>query len=205
MSKEIYAHDVVDAKYNGFVDDAFKFIEEFQLISPEHWQRFVYQFRSDADADKGWKGEYWGKMMRGACLVYAYTKNPKLYATLTDAVEGMINSAADDGRISTYPRNAEFDGWDLWSRKYVLLGMQYFLDICKDEALKERAIKAMRGHLDYIIEHIGPAAEGKKEINKATRNWRGLNSSSILEPVVRLYNITGEKKYFDFATYIVER
>ena len=205
MSKEIYVSQIADAKYNGFVDDAFKFIEEFQLISPEHWQRFVYQFRSDADADKGWKGEYWGKMMRGACLVYAYTKNPKLYATLTDAVEGMINSAADDGRISSYPRNAEFDGWDLWSRKYVLLGMQYFLDICKDEALKERAIKAMRGHLDYIIEHIGPAAEGKKEINKATRNWRGLNSSSILEPVVRLYNITGEKKYFDFATYIVER
>jgi hypothetical protein len=193
MSKEIYVSQIADAKYNGFVDDAFKFIEEFQLISPEHWRRFVYQFRSDADADRGWKGEYWGKMMRGASLVYAYTKNPELYDVLSDAIEDMINAASVDGRISTYPRNAEFDGWDLWCRKYVLLGMQYFLDICKDNSLRERVIQSMKGQLDYIIAHIG-SENGKKDINKATRNWRGLNSSSILEPVVRLYNITGEKR-----------
>ena len=205
MSKEIYVHDVTDAKYNGFVDDAFKFIEDFQLLSPLHWRRFVEQFRVNSDTNRGWKGEYWGKMMRGASLVYSYTKNPELYDVLATTVKDMIESAEESGRISTYPADKEFDGWDLWCRKYVLLGMQYFLDICKDDVLRTRAIAAMRGHLDYIIDHIGDKAEGKKEINKATRNWRGLNSSSILEPVVRLYNITGEQKYFDFATYIVER
>lgn len=205
MNREIYTYDNRRAAYNGFVDAAFKFIEEFQLISPEHWQRFVYQFESDADSDRGWKGEYWGKMMRGACLVYAYTRNQKLYDTLEDAIEGMINAASDDGRISSYPRNNEFCGWDMWCRKYVLLGMQYFLDICQSDELRARVIASMRGQLDYIMAHIGSKAEGKKEINKATNNWRGLNSSSILEPVVRLYNLTGEQKYFDFATYIVDR
>lgn len=34
--------------------------------------------------------------------------------------------------------------------------------------------------------------------------WRGLNSCSILEAVVKLYNLTGEKRYFDFASYIVD-
>ena len=193
------------AEYVGFVDNAAKFIEEFQLLSPEHWRRFVYQFESDADADRGWKGEYWGKMMRGATLVYSYTKNPKLYEILKNTVEDMICAAAEDGRISAYPREREFDGWDLWCRKYVLLGMQYFIEICDDAQLKERAIASMKGQLDYIIDHVGDAKSGKKEINKATRNWRGLNSSSILEPVVRLYGLTGEQKYFDFATYIVER
>ena len=205
MSKEIYTHDVTNAKYNGFVDDAFKFIEDFQLLSPLHWRRFVEQFRVNSDTNRGWKGEYWGKMMRGASLVYSYTKNPKLYDVLATTVEDMIESAEESGRISTYPVDKELDGWDLWCRKYVLLGIQYFLDICKDDTLRTRAIAAMCGHLDYIIDHIGDKAEGKKEINKATRNWRGLNSSSILEPVVRLYNLTGEQKYFDFATYIVER
>lgn len=33
--------------------------------------------------------------------------------------------------------------------------------------------------------------------------WRGLNSSSLLESIVRLYNITGEEKYLSFAEYIV--
>ncbi|MBO5946052.1 MAG: glycoside hydrolase family 127 protein, partial [Clostridia bacterium] len=35
--------------------------------------------------------------------------------------------------------------------------------------------------------------------------WGALNSSSILEPVVRQYWLTGEKKYLDFASYIVKR
>lgn len=204
MALEIYGHGDVNAKYNGFVDEAFKFIEEFQLISPEHWQRFVYQFESDADSDRGWKGEYWGKMMRGACLVYAYTRNQKLYDTLELAIEGMMSAASEDGRISSYPRDNEFCGWDMWCRKYVLLGMQYFLDICQSEELRARVIASMCAQLDYIIAHIGRKSEGKKEINKATNNWRGLNSSSILEPVVRLYALTGEPRYFDFATYIVE-
>ncbi|MBP3369979.1 MAG: glycoside hydrolase family 127 protein [Clostridia bacterium] len=205
MCKEIYTHDLTNAKYNGFIDDAFNFIEDFQLLSPEHWRRFVEQFRVNSDTNRGWKGEYWGKMMRGASLVYSYTQNPELYDVLATTVKDMIESAEESGRISTYPVDKEFDGWDLWCRKYVLLGMQYFLDICKDDALRSRAIASMRGQLDYIIDHIGDKADGKKEINKATRNWRGLNSSSILEPVVRLYNLTDEKKYFDFATYIVER
>ena len=188
--------------YNGVIDNAFRFIEEFQLLAPELWGRFVNQFRTEADFDRGWKGEYWGKMMRGASLVYAYTRNQELYNILSKTVDDMIDSADGSGRISTYPVDKEFDGWDMWCRKYVCLGMQYFLDICKDEAQKQRIVASMQKQIDYIIAHIGKE-EGKKDINKATRNWRGLNSSSILEPVVRLYNITGEQRYFDFATYIV--
>ena len=50
--------------------------------------------------------------------------------------------------------------------------------------------------------HIG---EGKLDITKTTTHWQGVNSSSILEPMVRLYDLTGEQRYLDFATYIVER
>ena len=192
------------AKYQGFVDDAFRFIEDFQLINPTLWRRFVQQFREDADYDAGWRGEYWGKMMRGACLVYPYTQNPVLYETLTATVRDMMESADEDGRISSYATNHEFDGWDIWSRKYVLLGMEYFLDICKDEEFKKEIIACMCKQVDYIISKIGKKSDGKIEITAATRHWRGLNSSSLLEPIVRLYNLTGEQKYFDFAEYIVE-
>jgi len=190
-------------KYNGFIDKAFNFIEDFQLLKPELWRRFVQQFREDADFDAGWRGEYWGKMMRGASLVYFYTKNKKLYEILSGTVCDMIESADENGRISSYATNHEFDGWDMWSRKYVLLGMQYFLEVCEDEELSKRIVDSMKAQVDYLIEKIGDKEDGKMPITKATRNWRGLNSSSILEPIVRLYNITKEKKYFDFAEYIV--
>lgn len=190
-------------KYDSFVDTAFDFIQDFQLLRPDLWRRFVQQFREHSDREKAtWKGEYWGKMMRGACFVYSYTQNKELYSILSRTVSDMIESCDELGRISTYTPESEFDGWDLWCRKYVLLGMQYFLEICEDGELKEKVVKSMCEQVDYIMEKIG-SGEGKKCITMATRHWRGLNSSSILEPIVRLYSITQNKKYLDFAEYIV--
>ncbi|MBP3334392.1 MAG: glycoside hydrolase family 127 protein [Clostridia bacterium] len=191
-------------KYTEYFDRTFKFIEDFQLIRPDLWSRFVRQFKENTDTDFGWRGEYWGKMMRGACFVYSYTQNPRLYETLCETVRDMISAAEDSGRISSYPIENEFDAWDIWCRKYVLLGMQYFLEICTDSELCDKVKESMCRQLDYIIEHIGSRAEGKKPITSATRNWRGLNSSSLLEPVVRLYSLTGRPKYLNFAHYIVD-
>ena len=190
--------------YNGFMDESFKFIEEFQHIRPDLWKRFVEQFREeDADYESGWRGEYWGKMMRGACFVYSYTKNPELLSLLRETVKDMMSTADADGRISSYAKSHEFDAWDLWSRKYVLLGMQYYLEIDPECENKDEIITCMCRQADCIMEKIGPKSEGKKPITSATHHWRGLNSSSLLEPIVRLYSLSGEKKYLDFAGYIV--
>ncbi len=191
--------------YRGKLDEAVKFIEDFQLLDRTLWKRFVQQFREDADWDAGWRGEYWGKMMCGACLVYQYTKNETLYAVLKETVCDIMTTQDELGRISTYFTDHEFDGWDIWSRKYVLLGMQSFLEICTEEELNQQIIASMCKQADYILSKIGKVQEGKKDINSATRHWRGLNSSSILEPIMRLYNLTKKQEYLDFATYIVER
>ncbi|MBQ8039342.1 MAG: hypothetical protein IJ274_05670 [Lachnospiraceae bacterium] len=62
-------------EFNGIIDKSVHFIEEFQLLRVDLWKRFVQQFREDADIrEGGWRGEYWGKMMRGACFVYGYSK-----------------------------------------------------------------------------------------------------------------------------------
>ena len=190
--------------YNEYFDKTAKFVQDEYLCKAEQWKMFVEQYRSNVDDnDKGWRGEYWGKMMRGSCFTYEYTQDENLYNVLVETIEDMLSAQQPSGRFSTYSEECEFDGWDLWGRKYIFLGFQYFLDICKSDELKERVIKAMCAHADYIMERVGLEEEGKKLITKCTRSWLGLNSASILEPFVRLYNITGEKKYFDYATYIV--
>lgn len=192
-------------KFDGEADRTIEFIEEFQLMNDTLWKRFVEQFRIQPDdEDYGWRGEYWGKMMRGASFVYSYTKNEALYNILTTTVRDMLDNCEEDGRISTYSRENEFTGWDIWCRKYVILGMQYYLEICQDERLIEKIVSSMCRQADYIISKIGPKEEGKKPIAQAAGLWRGLNSSSLLEPIVRLYNITKEEKYFAFAQYIVD-
>ena len=191
----------------GALYGAAVFIEKEQLLDASLWTLFEEQFSSGGvdDADHGWRCEYWGKMMRGACFVYARTMNPALYTQMEKTVRAMLLRQEADGRLSSYSREAEFHGWDLWGRKYVLLGMQYFYEICPSEQLKAEILYSMKRQADCILAHIGPAQEGKTEINEATDHWAGLNSSSLLEPIVRLYTLTGERRYLDFAAYIVER
>ena len=195
--------DASDVKFSGMLDDAVRFTEKKQLLDRAHWKRFVDQFRFQDDGEnRGWRGEYWGKMMRGGAFVYSYTKNEELYQVLTETVCDMLTCAEPDGRVSTYSRATEFGGWDIWCRKYVLLGMQYYLEICRDDELRQKIVSFMCGSLDYLIERIGNEP-GKRNITSCSGCWRGLNASTILEPTVRLYDITGDKKYLDFAAYII--
>ena len=197
-------------RFDGAIHDATAFIERQQLLNPVTWARFVQQFRSYTDSlaeswqGLAWRCEYWGKMMRGACFTYAYTRNPALYATVEGSVRDMLSVHRERGRLSTYSPEHAYDGWDLWGRKYVLLGMEYFYEICEDAALRADILDSLCRQADDILSAIGEEADGKRPINTATRHWRGLNSSSILEPFVRLYTLTGKTEYFDFATYIVK-
>ncbi len=191
-------------KFNGWLDESLNLITDMQLRDADMWRLFVEQFRTNPDiVDAGWRGEFWGKMMRGACFVYSYSKDKALFDVLKESVKDLVDSQDELGRISTYTVEKEFDGWDLWSRKYVLLGMEYFVEISDDKEFNDMVIECMKRQVDYLCSKIGWASEGKLLITRLTRHWRGLNSSSILEPIVRLYSLTGEAKYLDFADYIV--
>ncbi|MCQ2463032.1 MAG: glycoside hydrolase family 127 protein [Clostridia bacterium] len=188
----------LDGKFAEYIE----IITNRQLLDTELWEKCVNVFSSGIDnADAGWRGEFWGKMMRGACLIYSVNRSERLYSVLTNAVEGLLKKQTEDGRISTYRADNEFYGWDMWSRKYVMTGLQHYCDICSDGELKARVMTALRAHADYIIRNIG---KGKKNILDTGEFWGGVNSASILEPFVRLYRDTKCEKYLEFAAYIVE-
>lgn len=196
-----YLH--ISQSYTGAAQKAVRFLTEETYYDRELWAKFVEQFRLQDDSrNEGWRGEYWGKAMRGAAMVYSYSQDEKLYATLTETVKDLLTTQEESGSISTYTQDKEFRCWDMWCRKYVALGLEYFYDICTDEGLKERIVKTLCAHVDYIMKHVGPE-EGQVRISHTSDRHRGLNSCSILEPVVKLYKLTGEKKYLDYAAYIV--
>ena len=131
-----FVNENSENSFTGILDKTTRYVEDFQLLDASSWARFVNQFRILSDTDNGWRGEYWGKMMRGACFVYSYTKYQKLYDILTETVKDMLSTIDSLGRISSYPLELELTGWDIWSRKYVLLGMQYFYEVCEDKELR---------------------------------------------------------------------
>lgn len=204
QNKDKLAFVPADSKYNGIMDETVRFLVAEQLCDTVLWGKFVQQFRDQLDGtNEGWRGEYWGKMMRGAVLVYEYTKDEVLFAVLTDSVRDMLTVAEADGRVSSFTRDTEFTAWDMWCRKYVILGMEYYLDICRDDLLRTEIIKFISGAADYILDRVGDGKD-KIKITRTSANWQGMNAASILEPIVKLYSLTGEQRYLDFSAHIVD-
>lgn len=194
-----FLENAIQAK--GIMDDAVRFVIDHQLKDRKTWKLYIEVFSTRVDsADERWRGEYFGKQMRGACYAYMYTHDEDLYDILTWAAEEIIKTQDALGRISTYTADHEFCGWDIWCRKYVLTGLQHYYRICRDEQLKEKILEACCKHLDYIADNIG---SGKTEITTTSMWWGAVNSCTILEPTVELYKMTGREKYLDFARYII--
>lgn len=186
---------------HGIMDDAVHFVVENQLKNRDTWRLYIDVFSTRVDSDdERWRGEYFGKQMRGACLAYMYTRDEDLYEVMAWACEELMKTQDELGRISTYRVENEFHGWDMWCRKYVLTGLQHFHHICKDEQMKQRIIDVCSRHLDYIVEKIGP---GKIDITTTSSWWGCVNSCTILEPVMELYKMTGKESYLTFARYII--
>ncbi|MFA6563232.1 MAG: beta-L-arabinofuranosidase domain-containing protein [Verrucomicrobiia bacterium] len=147
------------------------------------------------EEDRMWRGEFWGKWFTSAALAYRYDGDPKLRSILDEAAKGLIATQTPDGGITTYKAANEFTNWDTWGRKYTLLGLLAYHDLTGDA----KALDAACRHADRVLSFFGP---GKANI--ATNGWwTGMAASSIMEPMVLLHRRTGERRYLDFAEYIV--
>jgi hypothetical protein len=83
----------------------------------------------------------------------------------------------------------------VWGCKYALLGTLAFYD----RTQQKFALDAARRQGDVLLDELGP---GKTDIADVGE-WNGLPASSVLEPIVQLYERTGEEKYLSFARHIV--
>jgi DUF1680 family protein len=144
-----------------------------------------------------WQTEFWGKWILSAISAYEYKGDPELKKSIDYAVKGLIATQSPNGYIGNYPDSAHLKNWDVWGRKYSLLGLLHYYDLAGDKA----ALNAARKLADHLFTEVGP---GKTSI-VMTGWFMGMPSSSILEPMVMLYNRTGEARYLDFAKYIVKQ
>ncbi len=143
-----------------------------------------------------WQMEFWGKWMLGAVAAWEYSHDAELMEHMSKSVTSIIETQLPNGYIGNYTPENQLTDWDIWGRKYVLLGLLRYHDITGDNNALEAAIKSA----DYLLTQLGP---GKTNIIE-TGNYHGMASSSVLEPIVLLYNKTNDKRYLDFAKYIVD-
>ncbi len=148
-------------------------------------------------------GEFWGKLMRAACIFYECTHAEALRDVLVRSMNDMLSVQKPDGEISCTPRAAQPNGThgsDLWERKYVLLGMYAYYRVFGDA----RVLDAMCRLADYTCAQVGAREDGKTPVTDTGWAFCGIESSSILEPIVKLYGLTGKAEYLRLAHHIVE-
>ena len=180
-------------------------------------------FMEKTETKGWWQTEFWGKWMHSSVAYLRYATDEKckvesvkckvaeeLDSKIERGIGRMLSSQEPGGYIGNYPDALRCgEGWDVWGMKYTLMGFLHYYDWkckvenekCKVEA--DAALEAAKKLCDYVIGEIGPNGKRGRELWQ-TGNWSGYASSSILEPVVWLYKRCGEKKYLDFAAYIVE-
>ncbi|MGA2243537.1 MAG: beta-L-arabinofuranosidase domain-containing protein [Verrucomicrobiota bacterium] len=142
-----------------------------------------------------WRCEYWGKWFTSLTLADAYQSTPATREKRDEAARALIATAAPDGYLGTRVPAHRLEGWDVWGCKYALLGLIADYDRTRDLAELAAACR----ETDVLIAELGPGNASIADIGE----WNGLPASSVLEPVVLLYERTGQRKYLDFAEHIV--
>jgi DUF1680 family protein len=173
--------------------------------SIQHWSKGVVPYAKLVEFYRSGRpqfalGEMWGKAVRSASMFYRYTHDASLKEILHQTVYDLLSTTRGNGSISCTAEDKQPDGGggDIWERKYVLLALsQYYTQVEADP----KVLEAMKREALSIINQVGDAP--KVDINSLGWSANHIESSSVLEPMMRLYNLTGDKRFLDFANYIV--
>lgn len=159
---------------------------------PQGWSQFVAPFETGAGGGS-WIAEFWGKWFTSAVLAYHYQPGDSLLALLGRSAQALMATQDTDGYIGTYPPAEQFGSWDVWCRKYTMLGLLSYYDETGDTA----GLSALCRLTDNLMANVGP---GKLPLTDGCCN--GMAAATILEPVVLAYARTGKAEYLEYAEWM---
>lgn len=144
-----------------------------------------------------WDGEHVGKWLHAATLAWVNTGDPALRRKLDYIAGELIKCQLPDGYLGTYVPSERWTAWDVWAHKYNLIGLTTYMRYTGN--LEPMA--CCRRIADLLCHDFGDRP-GQKDIIKAGYH-NGMAPTSVLEPMVLLYRMTGEPRYLDFCKYIL--
>ena len=165
-------------------------------VKPENLDTLISVYRNQDEESNMWGSEFWGKWVQGAIGMYHFTHDTELKEIIQQAEDQLMECQLKNGYIGDYDEKHQLKGWDVWGRKYTLLGLIKWYWETGDK----NALKSATRLLDYTMTQVGP---GKKSILDCGE-YVGMPPSSILEPTMFMYQITKQERYLDFAKYIAE-
>jgi hypothetical protein len=146
---------------------------------------------------QSWDGEHVGKWLHAATLAWVNTGDPALREKLDYTAAELIKCQQDDGYLGTYLPKDRWTEWDVWAHKYNLIGLITYMRYTGNMS----PLPCCRRMGDLLCNTFGDEP-GKRDIITAGEHV-GLAPTSVLEPMVLLYRLTGEERYLEFCKYIL--
>jgi uncharacterized protein len=146
---------------------------------------------------QSYDGEHIGKWLHAATLAWVNTGDPALRQRLDFVAAELVKCQLPDGYLGTYLDKDRWTEWDVWSHKYNLIGLTTYMRYTGNLA----PMPACRAMGDLLCRTFGDQPSQRDII---TAGWhKGMAPTSVLEPMVLLYRMTGEARYLDFCKYIL--
>ncbi|ETD16593.1 hypothetical protein HMPREF1199_02263 [Hoylesella oralis CC98A] len=190
--KDAFVPDKVET-LTGYVGEKITASYNHRILAQDI-DKLVEPFANKVE-DHLWQSEFWGKWMNSAVLAYRYKPSSQLLNNMRTAVDKLIATQDKNGYIGNYAPEYHLHEWDIWGRKYCILGLLDYYGITKEK----KALMAACREADFLMAEL----KAKNTSIVSMGNHRGMAASSVLKPICYLYRYTGNKKYLDFALQIV--
>ena len=142
-------------------------------------------------------GEHAGKWLHAATLEWVNSGDPVLRAKLDYVATELAKCQMADGYLGTYEETNRWTSWDVWSHKYNLIGLITYMRYTGNTNLLPTCTRMA----DLLCKTFGDEP-GKRDII-ISGEQAGLAPTSVLEPMMLLYRLTGEPRYLNFCEYIL--
>lgn len=162
-------------------------------------QEWVIEPRRNKKGELPWAGEYAGKWLEAASLAAATSINKQLSEYSSNFAACLAATQEPDGYlgIEAPEKRGGNSEWDLWNVKYAMTGLLTHYEVFRDKSSLDTALKCG----DWLITQFGMLPDANSPFYHSAEE--GGVSMVIVDDLVRLFRITGEKKYLEFATSVV--
>lgn len=153
-----------------------------------------FQERETWERNRDWDGEYAGKWLDAAVTTAASTQDKTLREAADVFARKIRATQEPDGYLGTeLYRNRLRAGWPLWIHWYATKAL---LDHYTYEGSEESLAAAVRAG-EWVLTEFSPVSDSTSPFFVGAHG--GTSNMAMLDELVRLYVLTGEQRWLDFA------
>ena len=190
------------ARYSGnqkYLESIYETRRDWMLEPIQnHGQEWVLEPLRDKKGELAWAGEYAGKWLDAASLMATGSQDEQFDLYVAEFAAALVASQEPNGYLGIEVPARRGIGWDIWNMWNAMTGLLTHYEIYKIEVSLEAAIKCGK----WMIDRFGMISDSNNPFFRSAHD--NVCNGPIIQEFVRLYRITQDRSFLDFASSVVD-